>query len=101
MAAACKVCKEKERVITALELANQVLLEMVNLQRAIPAAAPQAVPQGPEIKEYPPLTPVDGTGDDDIDEALARLNDPGTSEEDAERLLSQLQAFNTRVERAD
>ena len=86
----CKVCDAKSETIRALELAVQTLTEMVNLQRAIPAAVPSPA--------YPPLKPVED--DPDLEEIADRLNnDPDLPEEIAEQLLSQAQALSTRVER--
>jgi hypothetical protein len=101
-AAKCKVCEAKSETIRALELANQTLLEMVNLQRAIPRN--DILPDPPEkavSRNYPALVPVESADEDDPEEIMARLNDPGLPEEDAEQLMAQLQALNTRVERAD
>ncbi len=90
----CKVCDAKSETIRALELAVQTLTEMVNLQRSI-GATPSAQP-APAV--YPPLAPVDD--EPDLEEIADRLNnDPDLPEEVAERLLSQAQALNTRVER--
>jgi hypothetical protein len=100
-AAKCKVCEAKSETIRALELANTVLLEMVNLQRAIPAAVPTTMPSTEQFPQRPHLVPVESAGEDDAEEIMARLNSDALGEEDAEKLLSQLQALNTRVERAD
>ncbi len=94
----CKVCDAKSETIRALELAVQTLTEMVNLQRAIPAGPPAAYPSSPAPAAYPPLAPVED--EPDLEEIADRLNnDPDLPEEVAERLLSQAQALNTRVER--
>lgn len=99
----CRVCEAKDQTIAAQQQTIAALNEMVNLQRAIPAApapAPTIYPPTMPLEEYPPLAPVEADPTD-IEEIAARLNDdPDLDPEVAERLLTQVQAFNTTVEKA-
>ena len=98
MAAACKVCVAKNQTIAAQKVAIDTLVEMVNLQRAIPAASPPPPPIG--------ATPSTGLslvqdGSPDIEDVMAQLNQGDVDEKQAEQLMAAVQAFNTSVERAD
>lgn len=103
--ATCAVCAAKSETIRALEQTVAALTELVNLQRAVGAGGPpvQETPASPGPSHSAGLSLIQGDDEPDIEETIARLNagDLPEDEVEAERLLSQVQAMSTRVERVD
>lgn len=90
--------RAKDQTIAAKDQTIQALMELVNTQRAIPTAIPSG-PAPADLLHFPPLEAVDTPGEDEVEEIMAQMNDPDLPEDTAERLMTQLQALNTRVER--
>lgn len=91
--AVCRLCKEKDRTISALETSIVALNELVNMQRALPtlSATPFEEPKIESV-EKPYLLPDPDPEPDDI---MAQLNAGLTDPETAERLASALQVFRS------